>query len=72
MPIFVIVMHAICNACLDLVLSRAAMLIKPCVVFSSEFFLRILQGEYLEIYFTENPIIETNFSLFPSRFLSLD
>ena len=28
MPIFVIVMHALCNACWDRVLSRAAMLIK--------------------------------------------
>ena len=28
MPIFVIVMHALCSACWDLVLSRAAMLIK--------------------------------------------
>ena len=37
MPIFVIVMHALCNACWDLVLSRAAMLIKHvlCLVLSS-------------------------------------
>ena len=39
MPIFVIVMHALCNACWDLVLSRAAMLIKHvlCLVLSSSY-----------------------------------
>ena len=39
MPIFVIVMYALCNACWDLVLSRAAMLIKHvlCLVLSSSY-----------------------------------
>ena len=41
--IFVIVMHALCNACWDLVLTRAAMLVKH--VLSSEFFLRILHRQ---------------------------
>ena len=59
MPIFVIVMHALCNACWDLVLSRAAMLIKHvlCLVLSSSY------GYYI-VYFSNQPYKQETLSDF--------